>query len=883
MWAFGGILTRGYFPISTAHLQSNTHISVTFISHHSCILVPNRKRTPRSKLTLHSSDDDIKQQSLVTHSSEVYPESSSTANIKENTRSKVVKNYTEALELFRQGKTKAACGLLEQCIKMDPTDSHSWLALARFQSRLEPATTLAIQTFENAIINCPDNVHLLQAFGVEQGRRGHFDRARALFASAKDLQPENSYVYQAWGLLEQRAGNRHRARMLFFKSVKINKQPEVCQAWAELESRDGEFDRARELYRAAFRATDKSYRESAMDRRERTKAWILRSWAEMEEQQGDIIRARELLEQALQHGKNRTETRMAIARFQARHGTVQAAVESLRESCLGREQATSNVYNGWATLEARAGNINRARELLREAHEMYPSDSSLLHTWGDVEQKDKNYEAARDLYRRSTNVAPRSMTLVSWALLEARLHSYEDARNLFERALELEPSHGPAYNAYAMMEQHLDRIEYARAVYERAIVRNAATVSVYHGYATLEARLNRFDKARELFSKGVRLTREDSSFLWHSWGMMELKQRRVHEAERVLTIARRRFPNNSQILLASGLTSAFGTSDHPSDTNRARAFFKRAVSSDPKHAHAWQVWGVFELRQQNVAGARALFNRGLSLNPSHGALWQALAMLESREGDSVKARSLFESGIKACPKHIHLLQAWACLEVRSLDIERARELLATALEIDGAHGAVYAAYGLLESQFGTLERARTCFSNGISRCPQHVQLYRTWGQVEFRARNYARARDLYEQGLKLDPYHAPLYHSAAELEGFIGNFGALNELQLRAKKYFGSAGTQSADDVKLVLKDNDSGSDSNELDLEEYTERDLLFTTDMEMALRSILEDDQQPNDNSNNVEKLFPLKSPLKSNQINSNESESGSESESLTSPPTI
>ena len=38
----------------------------------------------------------------------------------------------------------------------------------------------------------------------------------------------------------------------------------------------------------------------------------------------------------------------------------------------------------------------------------------------------------------------------------------------------------------------------------------------------------------------------------------------------------------------------------PPKVDSARELFRRAVRADMKHAHAWQAWGVFESKQQNL-------------------------------------------------------------------------------------------------------------------------------------------------------------------------------------------------------------------------------------------------------------------------------------------
>lgn len=700
--------------------------------------------------------------------------------------------------LFGQARVQAPAAArktLRQCLALDASDSHSWLALARLEARGGDAGS-ARALFRDGVARCPGSVHLLQAWGVFEHRCGERDAARGLFHRALGIEPGNPYVAQAWGLLEQAGGDAERARSLFRVCLGVKVNAEVCAAWGVLEAREGHVGRARELFKKGLGVGGG--------------AGILKAWAEVEERVGDLGKARELLAKAVAEAPGEVEGYVGLARLEVRRGFQERGLEVIRAAASLDATPPAIVFNCWALIEWGAcGRVGEARKVLERGVGMHVGDPALLQTLGTLEEECGEREKAKACYARSVEARPTAPAFVAWALLKEKEKDAAEARALFEKALTTDPLHGAAYNAYGMMEARAGNLKRARQVYERGL-KYCPSPSVFHGYGQLELKLGRDpDRARELFKCGVSQSREDTAFVWHSWGTLELRLRNATVARKIFSDALQRYPRNSPVLVGAGLAHAASTRGSLIDEKAARAFFKRAVAADPSHAHAWQAWGVFELRQGRREASEALFRRGLRMCPTHGALWQAWGVLEMSNGKVEKARKLFERGSAACPGHVHLLQAWACMETRVKNVDRAREILDLALRSDPSHGPVWTAYGILEAKHGSLAKARQHFVTGINRAPDHTPLYRFYGETEARSGNHARAREIFHEGLKRDPCYAPLYHSFAEFEAMVGNLGALAELKREAEKYFGA-------EAEAMLSVSDDGKD------EEYQDADSL-------------------------------------------------------------
>lgn len=725
--------------------------------------------------------------------------------------------YKKAQYLERKGQWRKASHILRDIVTtLDPKDAHSHLALARLESRRANnnnnnnnknggSIDKASEAFERGTDECPGSVHLWQAWAVHEQARGETEKARELFESALVLDPYNPYVCHAYGLAEYKLENTAKARQLWEQALEKKSTAALVCSLGELLIGNNELVEARDLYA--------KHVSSVATERERTEIYLAFAWLE-ERYFLDLDRAQELLQLALRTSPASSVAQVALARLEGRrpmskqHSTTETVRERLANTCMLLSEKTKQngtalsadgrVYNTWASLEVKARNLRKARQILDEGLEKYPRDHSLLQAAGKVEERMGNFTGARDLYGTSLRVQPSAPSLVAYALLDLQHPPGGATRNvtkavrLFEEALLLDPRHGPAYNAYARsVYRYTGDAEAARRVYDRgstAQCRDAA--SLYHGYAKLELGLGNVDRARALLLEGQREAqrkdvgkdsphRERALFLTHTLGMLELNRAHPAEALDVFQDGINRYGNTSQLLLGAALCEvSLGNEE------KARSTFKRSVLSDDRHAQAWQAWGVMEMRAGNIQTAKTLFKCGIKNDPKHGALWQAYATMESRFGNVTVARNLFETGVRKAPNHIPLYQSWAFLELKEANFTSAKALISQALTRDKRNGAGWLIAAEIEEQLGNDGLASLLLRRGIECSPTKPELYRALGDSLVRKGKFDEAREIYEQGMKVDPRHAPLYHSLAELEARVFNVEGLSILHKRASAIF---------------------------------------------------------------------------------------------------
>ena len=535
------------------------------------------------------------------------------------------------------------------------------------------STSKASTIFRRGTQHCPTSTHLYHGWAIhEQYTLGNTSFARELLQTAYELDPYNGYVCHAYGLLEYTIGGGgsgsgtttaanneaiSKAKSLWQEGLIHSPSAALVCSLGDMYIASGDYHSARELYMTYLPKLSKG--------RERTEVYL--AAASLEERvYDDVEKAAELLRRACAEGGNGSlmdgRAYVALARLGTSGGLVDDAVvkKRLKEICMrqlkhnddnnnnegGNKKKKKTVvfpvndgrlFNAWAKLESKTGNLSEARKILGRGIELYPKDYTLLQAAGNIEDRLGNIESARDLYGASLSIEPSAPTLIAYALLElrspidAKASNITMVRKLFEEALLIDPKHGPAYNAFGNLERRQGNVEYARQIYENGIKANCTDApSVYHGLAKLYLSLGEIEEARNVLQRGLDLFKpvdnntlvqrnENVAFLAHTLAMIDLNvNSNAKHAKDVVQQGLWHCRNSPQLLLAMALCESRLGNDLG-----ARDMFERSLMADQTHAQAWQAFGVMEMRAGNFRSAKLLFECGLKNSPTHGALWQA--------------------------------------------------------------------------------------------------------------------------------------------------------------------------------------------------------------------------------------------------------------------
>lgn len=231
-----------------------------------------------------------------------YSQSSSQRKPKRYIHPQVIKMFNRAQYLIQIGDNSVAMKLLKRCLELNPFDSHSWLALARLESRLGNIHR-AREVFQLASINCPRNIHLLHAWGHFEQKHGNEGRARECWSEAMQvsragycphpltciqLEPLNAYVAHALSNLEIRQRNFDQAKEVLERVVWQKPTSAICVSLAELERQQGHPELAKRVLEHGLRRCSK----------DRTQLLLALAWVE-EDCFRNIDKAYAILDEAI--------------------------------------------------------------------------------------------------------------------------------------------------------------------------------------------------------------------------------------------------------------------------------------------------------------------------------------------------------------------------------------------------------------------------------------------------------------------------------------------------------------------------------------------------------------------------------------------------------
>lgn len=319
----------------------------------------------------------------------------------------------------------------------------SWGLMEKAEGNVEEACSIfeeATKRAEQDLIRAP---FVFQAWGrVEELSCGRVDKAASVFQRGVQLVPNSGQLWSAWGMLENRRGNISQARELFEKATSCDpKYGSAWHSWALLEIERCNFGRASDLFRlgnenepsnssllvswAAMEGKELGSVARGRDLYERAvtadplfgPAW--HAWGCLEMQAGNVIRARELL---LKASKVRSEDGAAwhsLGVLEAEHGRNEEAAIRHWKRALEVSAGHVESYVSWAGLVGRGGDMAGARRLIHGslaiAKEQNADLGLVLQAWAKLEEQAGNIEKARDLLRRS--VAADEKRAESWRAL----------------------------------------------------------------------------------------------------------------------------------------------------------------------------------------------------------------------------------------------------------------------------------------------------------------------------------------------------------------------------------------------------------------------------------------------------------------------------------
>ena len=377
---------------------------------------------------------------------------------------------------------------------------------------------------------------------------------------------------------------------------------------------------------------------------------------------GDVSGARAVLEEAFAANPDSEEVWLAAFKleFESRQPErARALLAKARERSDSERGAGERVYVKSAIVEREAGDVEAERALLAEGLEKHPASHKLWLMLGQLERRHGRVDAARDAYAKGTRRCPGCAFLwIELAALETARGQFHRARAALEqgrlraRSLPNEPNEGGS--ARVVDDRHFvsakERLWLASIRAERgdafcfsapfygAEVRRRAEAPLARcgrfgdetdGAVAGAGASNGADRAFDAFDRDAS---SNASEALAAMALRECPDSGALWAERVASASRpqrksrsvdalKRCPDDARVVRA--VARLFWLDRK---TDKARAWFERAVTLDPSDGDAWASLVAFE-KSQGTAGAEARAadarRRCVAAAPNRGDYWCA--------------------------------------------------------------------------------------------------------------------------------------------------------------------------------------------------------------------------------------------------------------------
>ncbi|BAS83839.1 Os03g0308800 [Oryza sativa Japonica Group] len=166
--------------------------------------------------------------------------------------------------------------------------------------------------------------------------------------------------------------------------------------------------------------------------------WLYR--AKVHTRKYEFADAEKLLNQCIMYWPEDGRPYVALGKLYSKQSRFDKARAAYERGCQAAQGENPYIWQCWAVLERKGGNIRRARELFDAATVADAKHIAAWHGWAILEIKQGNIKKARNLLAKGLKYCGGNEYIYqTLALLEARAERFEQARTLFQQATQCNP------------------------------------------------------------------------------------------------------------------------------------------------------------------------------------------------------------------------------------------------------------------------------------------------------------------------------------------------------------------------------------------------------------------------------------------------------------
>ncbi|RDB27073.1 Pre-mRNA-splicing factor CLF1 [Hypsizygus marmoreus] len=517
--------------------------------------------------------------------------------------------------------------------------------------------------FEGRVRRTKGSIKEWLQYASWEATQSEFARSRSIFERALDVDPRNVQLWLSYTEMELKSRNIQHACTLFDRAVTI--LPRASQLW----------------YKYTY----------------------------LEELLQNVSRARQVFERWMQW-EPEDEAWQSYIKFEERYAEFDR-VSAVYERW-AKVRSEPKVYVKWARYEEGRGRLNRAREVLMAALELYEAEEEgseeaqvLFSALAKMETRAREYERARIVYKSALARIPQSKctdlyasyttfekqhgteSLLKNTVLEKRRAQYEDELMKdkwnydvwYEYAQLEESAWHELKGAGTTSEELASATGLVRDVYERAIAQVPPSqekphwrryIFIWIYYALFEEiEVKDYEHARQVYHSVISLVpHKQFTFtkLWLMLAKFEIRQLDLPAARKILGTGIGMCPNDA---LFEGYIDL---EIELCEFDRARTLYEKYLEFDPKNTPAWIAYATLEAQLHDPTRARAIFELGISQSQSRTPelLWKTYIDFEQeQDGGRERTAALYER-LVALGGDVKAWVAYALFLAEDVPVER---------------------------------------------------------------------------------------------------------------------------------------------------------------------------------------------------------------------
>jgi tetratricopeptide (TPR) repeat protein len=360
----------------------------------------------------------------------------------------------------------------------------------------------------------------------------------------------------------------------------------------------------------------------------------------------DLPQAITSLKEARKHAPDSSDIRASLAQAYLAQGSLSLAL-SEGEAAIELDPQNIAALKILTDVQARAGNMKRAEELVKETLVLQPHDAVLHHRLGSILVTQRRLDEALRHYEEALKRDP--------ALLESleQIAAILVAQKRMVEAQERTVRHVALYPKSAHLQNVLGRVfmegknwPKSEAAFRKAITLDNELLSSYVNLGELYARQGKIEMAVSELERVLKKSPKQSSVLM-LLGMLHEQQRDFSRAmaryEEVLQIDPRVAPaaNNLAWLLL----------EHTGDKERALVYAERAWKAAPSDPNFADTLGWVYFKKQMYPKAAGLLKEAVDQLPDHPTILYHYGMAQYWNDNNAEAKKSLTKFLKLSPNN----------------------------------------------------------------------------------------------------------------------------------------------------------------------------------------------------------------------------------------